>query len=752
MPPKNSKSPSRSSNISKNRPGATTPGADLKWWQRPVRMMRRDYVGDFERFMKSDLAKLARESRDRWHINCEWVMATPGCAPGLAHQTLFNSSKFEKFPKLGNFDMLREYLPHAKKYGVHLVPYVNMHWYSYDFAAQHPGWEQLLEDGTPYGRKHPLYGNGTTLCVNSPWRDWAFEMIREVMRTGVDGCFLDGPVIFPSCCYCETCRRLFAEMDGGGKLPSFGDWSDPLWKPFLQFRAESWANFMKGAQEAAVSVNPEAVIFLNGGGFHTSALETARDPSRMEKFQNFSGAEEFFHCSTEYKSPFCSLNLARFLAAGEKPAVVFTHHALSTWHYNPLPPAEMSNALAQTAAGGANTWFAIFMDAMDTRAGEAFEGMSVAKFLAENDPLYTATSSAAETAIIHSNRTLYYYLTRHKALVAEAGGGREKDLVFEAAQKPAREDLSACRTVSAKILNNEISGSFDAFNFAHIPVKVLWDEHLVPEKLQGVKTLVLPNMACLSDRQLAAIRAFVEAGGGLVATFESGCYDEWGEPARRPEWLKFLGIEKIEGVFAPSRVEEYMTVKGRALRGFADGYVMPRTVNALKVKAAKDAQALVYFNHPIGLAYAKMQGASEWPAVLLSKRGKGRVVYAAAPLFESFNLHHLADHKELTRAMTRLAAGTAGLQVETCAPGSVAIETRAQKGRLLVHLVNTTSEMKRPMERIIPLRDIKLSIRAKGIRRIKACRLNKTLSFTAAKGRVAVRLPAINDYELLVLE
>ena len=727
----------------------------LKWWQRPVRMMRRDYIGDFAQFMKSDLDQLARESRDRWHVNCEWVMATPGCAPGLAYQTLFNTPKFEKFPKLGRFDMLREYLPHARKYGVHLLPYVNMHWYSYEFAARHPGWEQVMEDGVAYGRKFPLYDNGTTLCVNSPWRDWAFELIREVLRTGVDGCFLDGPLVFPKCCYCASCRRLFAKESGGKRMPSFGDWSDPLWKKFLQFRSRSWADFMQGAQAAALSVNPEAVIFLNGGGFDAASMEIARDPGRMEKFQNFSGSEEFFHCSTSYKSPFDSLNLARFLSAGEKPAVVFTHHALSTWHYNPLPPAEMNSALIQSVAGGANTWFAIFMEAMKSRAEEAFEAVSVGKFLEENEEYYTATQPAAETAVLLSNHTLYHYVSRHKALTRAAdenGGGKEENLIVQSGRKPERADLAACRAASAALMNNEHHGSFDALNFAHVPVRALWDEHLVPAKLKGVKTLVLPNAACLSDEQIAAIQGFVRAGGGLVATFETGAYDQWGDEAERSEWLRFLGVEKLEGIFVPSRVEDYMTVEGKALPGFPDGLLMARPVNGLKVKPTKDARPLICFNNPVGQHYAQPKGISDWPAVLLSKRGKGRVVYVASPLFESFNLYHLADHKNLARSLVLLAAGSAGLQVETDAPGSLAVEVRAQKGRLLVHLVNASADMKRPMEKIIPLRGVQLSVRARNVRRIKALRAGKTLKFIAGKGRVTVRVPVIGDYEVLALE
>lgn len=46
-----------------------------------------------------------------------------------------------------------------------------MHWFTEKLADAHPGWEQLTASGKAYGRLHPLYGNGTTSCVNGPWRD-----------------------------------------------------------------------------------------------------------------------------------------------------------------------------------------------------------------------------------------------------------------------------------------------------------------------------------------------------------------------------------------------------------------------------------------------------------------------------------------------------------------------------------------------------------------------------------------------------
>ena len=54
------------------------------------------------------------------------------------------------------------------------------------------------------------------------------------------------------------------------------------------------------------------------------------------------------------------------------------------------------------------------------------------------------------------------------------------------------------------------------------------------ERLRAFKLLVLPNIACLSDAQCAQLRAFVAAGGSLVATYETSLYDEWGAP--RPQF------------------------------------------------------------------------------------------------------------------------------------------------------------------------------------------------------------------------
>jgi hypothetical protein len=714
-------------------------------------MMRRDYLSDFSNFLASDLDQLARETKERWQVNCEWVLATLGAAPGLGHVTTFNSTKFEKLKSLGARDVLREYVPHAHRHGIHVLGYINMHWYSYEFAKAHPGWEQIMEDGVVYGRKHPLYGGGTTFCVNSPWRDWAFEMIREVMQTGVDGCFLDGPVIFRGACYCVHCRKQFRAATGSRRLPKFDDWADPLWKRFGAFRADSWARFMKDAQAAAREVNPDAVIFLNGGGFSAHNIKNGYDVERLEPYQSFSGSEEFFHCHGNYLSPFRALNLARFLSAGTKPGVVFSHHGLSTWHYVPLPVAEMTTALAQTVAGGSNTWFAIFSPAMERNRADALAPFeSAGKFIAECDPYTTANESAAETAVLLSSRTGYGYVTRHAGLCRDIGSGREVGLYLDSGSGSKPGNATQRREASVEILEHENEGCLDALNHAHVPARILWDGGLSDEALRRIKVLVLPNVACLSEDQIAAIQRFVRNGGGLVATFESGVYDEWGEPVARNEWQRFLGIARIEGVFLPSRTEDYLSLT-RPLDGIPAHSLIPRPVNALAIRPTHDADVLALYWNPINKAYTLPRGISKYAAILSARRGKGRVVYIASPLFESFDRFHIGVHKDLARALVQLAAGRAGLQVETNAPGSLAIEVRSQPGRLLVHLVNVTSDMKRPMGEIIPLRDIEIRLRAPRFHSARCLRSGKTLRLQQAGGHVRFQVPVIPDYEIVLL-
>ena len=60
------------------------------------------------------------------------------------------------------------------------------------------------------------------------------------------------------------------------------------------------------------------------------------------------------------------------------------------------------------------------------------------------------------------------------------------------------------------------------FDFVH-------EEKLAPEELKKYSALLLPNIALLSDEQCRQLRAYVDGGGSLLATFETSLYTERNE-------------------------------------------------------------------------------------------------------------------------------------------------------------------------------------------------------------------------------
>ena len=72
-----------------------------------------------------------------------------------------------------------------------------------------------------------------------------------------------------------------------------------------------------------------------------------------------------------------------------------------------------------------------------------------------------------------------------------------------------------------------------------VPFDIIFDQQL--EDLSKYQVLVLPSTECMSEEMLATVRAFVEAGGGLVASGDASARDEW--KRRRPD----LGLRDVLG-------------------------------------------------------------------------------------------------------------------------------------------------------------------------------------------------------------
>jgi len=721
----------------------------VKWYEKPVRMMRWDYIGEYEKVKEMDLDAWAREKRERWHVNCEWIVGVPPAAPGTGNLTTFSAEGFERYPGFGDFDSLREYLPYARKYGIKLLVYLNMHWYSYDFAAKHPDWEQRIATGESYGRVHPLYGNGTTFCINSPWRDWAFALIRETAKTGVDGIFLDGPVVYPDCCYCKYCQEKF-EKRYGKPIPK-EDWLDETWKDFLEFREDSMAEFLRDAQRSLKEINPEGVIFLNDGGWRLGWRVAEGDIQKVGKFEDFNGAEAFFHPHREHNL-YDTAIMAKYLVAGGKPAVVFTHYALGVWHYNFLPPWEIKLAIAQTVACGANPWFAFFNKAYEHVPAGVEPVEQTQEFLDENEEYYTATRSEATVALLCSAQSSTFYISELAELYRDLGTGKEQDLIVDLGTGKTTIDWGKRKQICDGIQGTSFLGYCMALLREHVPFDVILDKGLTEEGLSRYETLILPNSACLSDQQMGTVKGFVKRGGKLLASFETGLYDERGRKRASCPFDELLGIQTREGVFPATLGENYMKAK-QDYFSFAKGSLLPRGPFCLKVKAKEGAKTPVVFLEPIPRVYMPLTKESEYPALIINSFGEGVGIYFPQLIGSFYANYKIEDTRRLISHTVKRISRNIPLEVE--APPTVQAELYTQekpRKRFVIHLINNGGDMQRPISHIVPVENIKIRVRTDATQKVYILTKRKEIEFNKAEGWTEFTLPKLDFYEVVVAE
>ena len=70
----------------------------------------------------------------------------------------------------------------------------------------------------------------------------------------------------------------------------------------------------------------------------------------------------------------------------------------------------------------------------------------------------------------------------------------------------------------------------------------------------------------------------------------------------------------------------------------------------------------------------------------------------------------------------------------------------------LIHLVNNSGDMHRPVGEFIPVRGIAIELARRKVSRVRSLRLEKELRHTFRDGRVRIALPLLKEYDVVVIE
>jgi hypothetical protein len=307
-------------------------------------------------------------------------------------------------------------------------------------------------------------------------------------------------------------------------------------------------------------------------------------------------------------------------------------------------------------------------------------------------------------------------------------------------------------------------GFYRALSETHVQFDVFYEQS-IPEKAAGgslaqYDLLILPNAACLTDQEGRAIDAFVHAGGRLLATFESGLYDERGQNRQVPV-LECLGQAGIVERRTDMR-SALLTIEPadrKVLPGLDDADILALLGEYLVVGTRPGSQSRLHMITPSRYGPPeKCYGGeqTDLPGVVWYSYGAGQSAYLPWQPDRFFYSHSLPEYRTLLGGLARAMTDNP-LVVETNAGPQVEIVVRDQPWgagrRRMVSFINYSGQNGRSFHDPVELREIYARVAWDlPVSQVRATVLDADLPFEQADGVVTFRLPSLNLFEKVILD
>lgn len=685
------------------------------WWeQEPLRIV--EMQNGFEFSEKSEiLSDLG--------ANMEHLVRFNDTSPGTAF--LLNHGLFPG--KSVDFSSLEAYLNETAKKNLRVVIYYNVHAIETSYAIQHPQWQQVMDNGEPI---KAVYGIDSSFCINSPWREEVFRTLRRLASYKIAGVFYDGPIFFANTCSCASCKSLFRQQYQK-ELPSKSDISarrnTEEWRQLLEFQSDSIARFLRDSNKVLKEINPQLLLYMNGNTL-APTWPTGRSNRKIIAASDILGAEGGFlygELSESIYKPGASAKLLECQASG-KPTVIFNAAKQGPWSVSMLPQGEISLLYSQSITHQGNVWLAVCDDPRSYPAQMAVI-RKYNQLIKDHPEPFFQTKSLARIALVWPHESSDYYL---------------------GSSVPMTDFTEQMSSAKGGNLSEEFYGFYEGLSRGHIPFDVL-DEISLEETLDQYECIIFPNVTCLSQQAVRNIKSYVRNGGNIIATFETSLYDEFGEELDNFQLAEVFGMEHTGSVFGTLR-KDFISLEDHS--HFSVQQINQRFTYAptygLKLKAGSDTHIPVVYCKPLPGRYAGAPEPSMHPFLAEHHYGKGTSVYISGTFGGSLYKFHFPEYYQILHNLVReLHAPVVRLHD---APTSVEVNVRRNGDAYFVYLINFTSDMRRPIQSIIPCADIgvEFHIDAK-VKSVRTLWRKKELKFKTQDNWVRVELDVLEDYDVL---
>ena len=183
---------------------------------------------------------------------------------------------------------------------------------------------------------------------------------------------------------------------------------------------------------------------------------------------------------------------------------------------------------------------------------------------------------------------------------------------------------------------------------------------------------------------------------------------------------------------------------------------IPAPVLQAKWDFADDVEVLMKSSRLKTGCYENIPMDGMFPSVTKHKYGKGCAYYINGTYGETVERNR--NIIEYSRMVSNFCNSTSEPTVQTVAPGLYEVVLRRQENRFILHVVNLTGNMSRPIEQVVPLYNVpfKLNLDGFGIDvkdwALKSLRGAKVNDLKVNGNEVEFKLDSVNEWEIIVIE
>jgi hypothetical protein len=271
--------------------------------------------------------------------------------------------------------------------------------------------------------------------------------------------------------------------------------------------------------------------------------------------------------------------------------------------------------------------------------------------------------------------------------------------------------------------------------------------------LRSQRVIALCGASGLSNGLTELLAHWVAQGGGLLATYDTGLYDENGQLRPGGFFKDVLGVN-IKGEALDAQPECYYRIKEThpSLGVYRSGAVVKGDGRLLPVEAIGSSRV-------VADCWNLGTKESRGPAIVVNTYGKGRTVYINGSLEAHYTTSRVASHRSILASIVRYLAGNAPVPFTLSAPrGVYGMLRRAPNGDLTLWLLANVgfkdADIGRMRQEFTPVPNAEAAILVPDRRTVKSVHLvraGQSVPFKVIDGYARVSLPPLHVAEIVHL-